>query len=88
MTLSDSLYERAYTEVNGIQFSSFFSTVRGLFCPGFVIKLLNQIQDKMRGISYCKNMRAQEIDINIVFIPKTDSYCFLATYVLFRRQLF
>lgn len=33
-------------------------------------------------------MRAQEIDLNIVFIPKTDSYCFLATYVLFCRQLF
>lgn len=44
----------------------------------------------MRGISYCKikNMGAQEIDLNIVFIPKTDSYCFLGMYVLFCKQLF
>lgn len=33
-------------------------------------------------------MRAQDIDLNIVFIPKTDSYRFLGMYVSFCKQLF
>lgn len=86
------VWERLYrNKWNTIQFVLFHCKGTVLSCleNGCVIKLLNQMQDKIRGIRCCKAVKAQEIVLNIVFIPKTDSkQCSLAMCVLFCKQLF